>query len=131
MSSLTQLKRIGYSQQRACSHGAQITLVAGYGYYSALFECATYVASVLGERGLSDVGDGIMEIIPSYRIATEDVFEVLGKLAKKFSIALVEYNCSGKDGGHFVCVWRIERTKAGLGTVEELMRQPSFNADDY
>jgi len=116
MPSLTELKRQGYRLQRVASHGATITLVAGYGYYSALFECANYIAGVLGTRDLQDIGDGLLEVIPHYRIPTEDLFEALTKLSKKFSIALVEYNCAGKNGGQFIGIWRINR----VGCTSEL-----------
>lgn len=128
MSSLSGLKRQGYRLQRSASHGAAITLVSGCGYYSALFECASRCAEVLGNRSLEDKGDGILEIIPSYKIPTEDLFAALQKLSAKFSVALVEFSNAGKMGGMFVCIWRINPA-----TIEPLttLTAASTNLDDY
>lgn len=120
---LSDLKRQGYRLQRGASQGATITLLSGCGYYTALFECATRCASILGERTLQDVGDGILEVIPSYKIPTEELNLALQKLSKQFSIALVEYVCE-KAGGRFVLLWRIDRSPSGALT-------PSTNLDDY
>lgn len=123
MPSLTELKRQGYRAQRAASHGANITLVAGCGSYRATFECATRIAEVLGDRNLEDVGDGILEVIPSYKIPTEELCETLTQLSRRFSVALVEYLCD-RSGGRFVCLWRINK-------AVEQTPPASTNLDDY
>jgi len=121
MPSLSDLKRQGYCQQRAASHGAAVTLLAGFGYYTALFECATRCGEVLGDRELIDLGDGILDIIPAYKIPLEDLFSALQKLSTRFSVALVEYTQT-KSGGQFVCLWRINRVPPPAN---------SKNLDDY
>lgn len=110
--------------QRTASLGASITLVSGCGDYSALFECASKCAEVLGDRSLEDLGDGILDIIPSYKIPTKDLHSALQKLTKRFSVALVEYV---GDGGFFVPIWRINPV-----AVEPAQPPlPSTNLDDY
>lgn len=134
MISLSHLKRQGYNQQRAASLGAAITLVSGYGQYTALFECATHLAGILGNWGLTDLGDGILDSIPCYKIPVEDMVESLGKIRQRFSIALVEYTC--QHGGHrFIAVWRIDAQRqiaTNTDGVPVLAITPqSTNADDY
>jgi len=73
---------------------------------------------------MDDVGDGIFEVIPRYKIPTEELNQSLQKLSKRFSIALVEYNCD-KTGGGFVPLWRINPT------TPEVSPTPSTNLDDY
>lgn len=116
MPSLTELKRVGYRQQRTASLGATVTLLSCAGRHTALFECATKVASVLCDRNLQDIGDGLLEYIPFYCIPNEQLNEALLKLSKSFSIALVEYSASGQ----FVCLWKINRVST-----------PTTNLDDY
>lgn len=125
MRSLADLKRVGYRLQRAASLGAQVTLLSGCGYHSALFECATHVAAILGDRNLSDLGDGIEEIIPVYRIPNDELNDALLKLSKHFSIALVEYAVD-KLGRQFIGLWRINRV-----SPSPLSEIPSANPDDY
>lgn len=131
--SLTDVKRKGYCLQRSASLGAAVTLVSGCGEFTALFECATRCAEVLGDRGLKDLGDGLIEEIPRYRILTEDLHLALSKLSKRFSIALVEYVLQ-KDGGRFVPLWRINPT-TGPAEIEATVTTPtppiSTNPDDY
>jgi len=122
MPSIAETKRQGYRLQRTASLGAHITLVARCGEFSALFECATKCAEVLGDRALRDVGDGILEVIPSYCIPVEELNLALQKLSKRFSIALVEYAMT-RQGGQFVTLWKIERT-----TVQQ---PPSTDINDY
>lgn len=120
--SLQSLKRESYNHQRKASVGAAITLVNLVGELRAEFECATRCAEVLGDRELTDLGDGVRDVIPCFRIATEDLFSNLTKLTQRFSIALVEYTMT-RNGGQFVCLWRIECVKA--------TPTPSLNLDDY
>lgn len=119
------LKRKGYCLQRSASMGAAITLVSHVGEFSAMFECATRCAKVLGDRALKDMGDGITEVIPQYRIPAEDLCAALEKLSKHFSVALLEFTFT-KNGGQFVCLWRIAVTE-NKTTYEA----PSTNLDDY
>jgi len=147
---MTELKRQGYRLQRTASHGAAITLVSRCNEYAAMFECATKCAQVLGERAMEDLGDGILEVIPYYRIPTEELYAALQKLSQRFSIALVEYAFT-RQGGQFVTLWRIERqsnilweatpgeaqeaekyTEQAAGPSERFIsKQPSTNLDDY
>lgn len=123
MPSFTEIKRQGYRLQRTASEGANITLVSGCGSYTALFECARRCAEVLGDRALTDLGDGIFEVIPSYRISVEDLFSALQKITLRFSVALVEYTNTEKTGGRFVCLWRIN--------PQTVSPKASTNIDDY
>lgn len=115
------IKRKGYNQTRTASQGATITLVSGPGYCIAQFECATRIAKVIGERGLTDQGDGMIEFIPVYRIPARELFSALQKLSKLFSVAIVEYDEKG-----FLLLWKIPRI-AGTPAPET----PSTNVDDY
>lgn len=119
------LKRQGYRLQRTASLGAAITLVSRVGHYSALFECATRCAEILGDRALEDVGDGILEVIPQYRIPTEDLCTALEKLSKRYSVALLEYTFT-RNGGQFVCLWRIDCAR-----TNNVPETPSTNLDEY
>lgn len=121
--SFTETKRQGYQLQRSASNGAAITLVSCAGEFRALFECASRCAELLGDRELKDLGDGIFDVVPSYRILTEELLSSLQKLTQRFSVALVEY-AQTKTGGRFVCLWRINPPA----------QQPapaSKNLDDY
>lgn len=122
--SLQTLKRQSYNLQRKASQGATITLVNLVGEFRAEFECAKHCAQLLGDRDLIDLGDGILESIPCFRIATEDLFSMITKLSTRFSIALVEYTMT-RNGGQFVCLWRIECSKVTTPTPA------SLNLDDY
>lgn len=124
MPSFSQIKRQGWQLQRNASQGAALTLKAGAGEYTATFECATKCANVLGDGNLFDIGDGILEVIPSYKIPSEDIYSALQKLSMRFSVALVEYAMTSK-GGQYVCIWRINPTNAQLPST------PSRNLDDY
>ncbi len=123
---LSDHKRKGYASQRSASNGAAITLVAGPGCYIATFECATRCAEVLGNRALQDMGDGLLDYLPTYRIPIEEMFIALGKLSKRFSIALIEYNLE-KVGGRFVCLWKIPVEP----TTPTTPQPTSLNLDDY
>lgn len=129
--SFSSFKRPTYAQQRSASSGAAITLISYPGEYRAEFECATRCAEILGDRALTDLGDGILDNIPCFRIPTEDLFSALTKLSQRFSIALVEYTLT-RNGGMFVCLWRINPLPA-LGTnLGSYQPQPaSANVDDY
>ena len=139
MPSFTELKRQGYCIQRSASLGASITLVARVHEYTATFECAKRCAEVLGERALEDLGDGILEVIPSYRIPLEDLCPSIEKLSKRYSVALVEYTFT-KNGGQYVPLWRINRA-AGNELPPEASDIPDYltsrggkvstNLDDY
>jgi len=123
------LKRKGYRLQRTASLGASLTLVSGAGEYSALFECATKCAEVLGDRQLKDLGDGFIEFIPSYKIPTEEINGVLQKLSKRFSVALIEYVCD-KTGGRFVPIWRIEKSQSLSEITPKPLAAP-IDLDEY
>jgi len=101
--SLGDSKRGGYSRQRQASAGAAITLVCGCGEYVALFECATRISKVLGDRELEDLGDGLLEVIPRYRIPFEEMAAGLAKLTEQYSVALVDIS----EDSRFVLIWRI------------------------
>lgn len=105
MSQFHDVKKESYRAQRQASQGAGITLVNGIGCYHASFDCATRIASVLGNRGLSDAGDGLYESIPQYSIPMEDMSEALTKLSQKLSIALIDL--ASDTPTRFVLVWRI------------------------
>lgn len=86
MSLFLESKRAMYRAQRVASHGASITLVASAGAYVAHFDCAQKVASVLGEREMVDLGDGVLR----YAIPMDEMNRALVKLSLRFSIALVD-----------------------------------------
>jgi len=119
---ISAIKSIGYRQQRAASKGASITLVAGCGIFTALFDCATKIAAVLGDRCLTELSDGCIDFAPQFTIPVEEMFSALQKLAKKYSIALVEYTPEGR----FVMTWKIEQQNQ-----TQAPQQPSTNLDDY
>lgn len=129
MSLLLDAKRTSYQAQRTASQGAGITLVSGCGEYTATFGCAEHVADVMGSRELQDLGDGIIEVIPFYKIAVEDLYSALQKLSTRFSVALVEYAMT-KNGGQFILLWRINPSKPML-TIDNPKLPPSTNLDDY
>jgi hypothetical protein len=112
--SLEQLKRGGYSRHRQASAGAAITLVCGCGEYVALFECAKRISTVLGTRDLEDLGDGLMESIPRYRIRFEDIVTALRKLTTQYSVALVDMGADER----FVLIWRLNSKAAEPAAVE-------------
>lgn len=118
---LSQVKLPGYKQQRGASKGASITLVAGCGVFTALFECATKVAGILGDRGLTELSDGLIDYVPQFSIPVEDLHSVLQKLSKKYSIALVEYTAEAR----YVLLWKIEQAQT------QTPQPPSTNLDDY
>jgi len=103
MPSFEEVKRAGHGRQRQASGGAAVTLVCGCGEYVALFECATRISKALGSRALEDLGDGLLESIPRYRIPFEEMASALAKLTEEgFSVALVDQVPEG-----FVLIWRI------------------------
>ena len=110
---LAEVKRATYSRQRQASAGAAITLVCGCGEYVALFECATRISKVLGDRELEDLGDGLLEVIPRYRIPFAEMSELLERLTQVYSVALVDM----AEDCRFVLIWRIDCRKAVV--VEE------------
>lgn len=122
--SFSSIKRKEYNIQRGASNGAAITLIALPGEYRAQFECATKCAEVLGDRALIDVGDGILDIIPTYRIPLEDLYAAITRLHQRFSVALVEYTLTSR-GGQFVCLWRVN------STAQDLPETPSQDVNDY
>lgn len=117
------IKRKGYHLQRGASNGAAITLVNCTGEFRAEFECATRCASILGDRSLTDLGDGMIDYIPCFRIPTEELCAAITKLSTRFSIALVEYTLTAR-GGQFVCLWRINSNA-------QQPQPASTNLDDY
>lgn len=123
MSLLLDTKRDSYRAQRTASQGAGITLVSGCNQFTASFDCARHVSEVLGTRELQDVGDGIYEVIPFYKIPSEDLYSALQKLSARFSVALIEYAMT-KNGGQFVLLWRISPTQNNKPPT-------SANLDDY
>lgn len=108
MPSLEEIKRSGYGRQRQASAGAAITLVCGCGEYVALFECAKRISTVLGTRSLEDLGDGLLESIPRYRIPFAEMAAAMGKLTGQFSVALVETTAEG-----FVLIARVNPPQQG------------------
>lgn len=118
MSLFTDTKRESYRAQRQASHGAGLTLVNGIGCYHATFECATKLAAILGNRGLSDVGDGLYESIPRYIIPMEGMHEALEKLTAKYSVALIDL--ASDTPTRFCLVWKIMPTQP-----------PTYNLDDF
>jgi hypothetical protein len=106
MALFKETKKETYAKQRLVSQGAGITLVSGCGEYTATFECATRIASVLGGRDLQELGDGVLERIPFYRIPIESFQTAAQKLSKRFSIALVDLSCASKTT-QFILVWKI------------------------
>lgn len=125
MSIMFDTKRATHRAHRQASCGAAITLVAKPCEYLATFECATRCAEVLGAGGLTNVGDGIFESIPVYKIPLEDMQIACAKLSKQFSIALVDLVCH-RDSTRFVPVWIIARTGPTPVT-----KQPVSTLDDY
>lgn len=123
MSQFLDTKRDSYRAQRTASQGAGITLVSGCNEFTANFDCAKHVASILGDRELQDLGDGIFEVIPTFKIPSEDLYSALQKLSARYSVALVEYAMT-KNGGQFVLLWRINPTTPKPDVV-------STNLDDY
>lgn len=125
------LKRKGYNASRTASNGATITLINSNGEFRAEFECATYCAEVLGNRGLTDLGDGIDDVIPCFRIPTEELYPAIEKLTKRFSVALVEFVMT-RNGGQFVCLCRLNRvTLPAFPIPAETTHLVSTNLDDY
>jgi len=114
---LAEVKRATYSRQRQASAGAAITLVCGCGEYVALFECATRISKVLGDRELEDLGDGLLEVIPRYRIPFAEMAAGLAKLTEQYSVALVDLICE-TEGPRFVLIWRIDCSKAVVVEAE-------------
>lgn len=108
MSLFADTKKESYRAQRQASQGAGITLVNGIGCYHASFDCATRIAAVLGNRGLSDAGDGIYESIPQYSIPMEALHDAIASLSQKYSIALIDL--ASDTPTRFVLVWRIMPT---------------------
>lgn len=125
MSTLEETKRQGYSRHRHASAGAAITLLCGCGEYVALFECAKRISTVLGTRELEDIGDGLMESIPRYRIRLEDMAGALAKLTEQYSVALVDM---GSDS-QFVLVWRINPQQQGASDASGI-EEPELTIDD-
>jgi hypothetical protein len=118
MSALLDVKKQSYALQRAASHGAGITLVSGCGAFSASFDCAKHIASVLGNRELKDAGDGIFEVIPTYAIPTAELHAALTKISNRFSIALVECVVTER-GSQFVLLWKIPAAEKRPLTMED------------
>lgn len=106
MSLFSATKEAAYRAQRAASQGSSITLLASSGGYVATYACATKIAAIIGNRTLTDLGDGIFEVIPELFIPHEEMLQVCRKLSARYSIALVEAVC-GESSSKFVCVWLI------------------------
>lgn len=108
MSLFLESKRATYRAQRVASHGASITLVASAGCYVAHFDCARKVASVLGEREMVDLGDGVLR----YAIPMDEMNRALVKLSQRHSIALVD---TIED--RFVLVWTVQQVAAEVDPI--------------
>lgn len=104
---LTKVNRDRWNATRRASQGSSLTLVYGCGVFSALFECAEHVASVVGKRELQDRGDGFIEFIPYIEIPFENMQSVLTQLSKKFSIAIVDIACDS-NSTRFCLLWKID-----------------------
>lgn len=128
MSLFSDTKKESYRAQRQTSQGAGITLVNGIGCYHATFECATRIAAILGNRGLSDAGDGLYESIPRYIIPLEELNEALLKLSQKYSVALIDL--ASDTPTRFVLVWRIVPF-ARLTDIPEPPQPLTYNLDDF
>jgi hypothetical protein len=113
-------KKESYRAIRAASHGASISLSRGCDEYVATFNCATSVASVLGDRALS-LGDGLAE----YRIPVEELHRACLKLAQKFSIALIDVGMVDYEV-RFVLLWKIDCMKAPVDS-----NPAPVNLDEY
>ncbi len=123
--SFTDFKRSAHIKQRAASNGAAITLVADSESFHASFECATRIAQVLGTRDLKDLGDGLLDEIPSYKIPLEDLESALQRLSQRFTIALVDY-ISSKYEGKYVLLWKIIPAAAPGVTVKQIPSLDEF-----
>jgi hypothetical protein len=117
MPSFEAVMRAGHGRQRQASGGAAITLLCGCGEYVALFECATRISKVLGDRELENLGDGLSESVPRYKIRFGEMSDALGKLTEAgLSVALVDQVPEG-----FVLIWRINPiSKAPVEEEQEL-----------
>jgi len=117
MSSLFhEAKTTSYHAIRAASAGASVSLLRSAGDYVATFGCATAVASLLGDRALC-----IADKIPEYRIPVEEMASACAKLARKFSIALVEVGMADFEV-RFILLWKIPC---------ESVKPVTTNVDDY
>jgi hypothetical protein len=114
-------KKESYRAIRAASQGASISLSRGCDEYVATFNCATSIASVLGDRELH-----LEETVPTFRIPIEDLSAACLKLATRFSVALVETVC-GPESIRFVLLWKIP-----VISVPQTDESPSSqNLDEY
>lgn len=127
MSQLYNIKRAGYGRQRQASQGAGITLVCGVEEYLATFECAKRISSILGIRELQDLGDGIYDSIPLFKIPFTDMAESLAKVAASYSVALVDIVCE-KETSRFVLIWKVDCAKREEVAV---IAEEKINLDDY
>lgn len=124
MPSFEEIKRAGYGRHRQASQGAAITLVCGVGEYTALFECAKRISTVLGTRDLDDLGDGLCESIPQYKIPFEAMPAAISRLTEKFTVALVDM-----AGERFVLIHRIP-CRNTLRREAEVKEEAELTIDD-
>lgn len=118
MSALLDTKEDSYAQQRNASAGAGITLVYKCGEFHASMICAKRCAEVLGSSALEELGDGLFEVIPRYRISLEDISTALAKLSARYSVALIDLVCD-KRSSRFVLIWKILPTGASSTPAPE------------
>jgi hypothetical protein len=103
---ILEIKKASHRAHRNASQGAGITLVCGCGEYVATFDCATRCTEILGNRGLHELGDGLDEIIPCYKIPLSEIASALAKLSARYSVALIDVDCA-RHGTKFELVWKI------------------------
>lgn len=127
MSALLDTKKESHRAQQSAGAGAGITLVCGCGEYVASFDCASRCAELLGKRELRDMGDGIFESIPVYKIPLEEINGALLKLSARYSVALVDLACE-KGSSRFVLVWKILPSASAASAIPA---KPSMDINDY
>lgn len=122
MSLFLEAKRDSYRAQRIASHGASVTLVASAGAYVAQFDCAHKVASVLGTREMTDLGDGVVQLA----IPMDEVNRALVALSQRYSVALVD-TITDANGSRFVLVWTVGQNATQIDPFENpLSSDPIF-----
>lgn len=124
---LIESKQRSYKLQRSASQAASISLVAGSGEYTALFDCAKKIKDVLGEQGYTDYGDGIFETLPTFTIPFKDIHNALKKLSVHHSIALLDYLNDGTES-KFILIWKISAMAVMPSTPAP---KPEINLDDF
>lgn len=124
------VKRDKWTASRRASQASSITLVYGCGVFCALFECASLIASVIGDRELQECGDGINEMIPYIEIPFDKLQSALTRLIEKYSVALIDIVCEASES-RFCLLWKIEPSKpGGMLTLEDVKSNPGSLVND-